>query len=101
MTVAVPVMEIGVVGVLAPEALVPVKVGVRLGHGSRMLVLVMRVMHVTMFMFSFLMDMLMFMAFRQMKPQADRHQNACDDQSQGNRIPQHQDRKRCASEGCQ
>jgi hypothetical protein len=89
--VAVAVMEVGVVRVLVPQRLVAVHVAVRFRHRASMLMLVMRVMHVAVIVFDFIVNMFMLMAFRQVKPEPECHQAAGCDQPWGYRIAQHDD----------
>ena len=71
----VPVVQIGVVDMRVPHRLVAMPMGMRLRHRPGMLVLVMRLMHMAVLVLDRLMPMLMIMAFRQMQPKPDAHQN--------------------------
>ena len=71
MTVAM--MQIGIVRVLVPYGLVAVHMGMGFRHVALMVVLMVVVMHMRMIMLKFGMDMLMLMAFGQVKPSAESH----------------------------
>ena len=94
-------MQVGIVRMLVPERLVPVQVGMWLGHLSLMDMIVMGVMHMKMIMLKFLVDMLVLVAFGKMKPEADGHQHTGDHQLRRHRFPQQQDGKKRANEWCQ
>lgn len=87
-----PVMDVGKVCVTMPQAGVHVPVRVRLPQwlGAIMAVLVVLVMHVPMLVGHLLVAMLVLVALRQMKPDAEGHEGAgCNDLDR-HRFPQNE-----------
>ena len=86
------VMDVGKVRVTMPQVRVHVPVRVRLPRwlDTIMAVLVVLVMHVPMLVGHLLVPMLMLVAFRQMKPDAERHEGTgCNDLDR-HRFPQNE-----------
>ena len=87
-----PVMDVGKVRVTMPQLDVHVAVRVRFPRrlGAIMAVLVMLVVHVPMLVGHLLVPMLVLVALRQMKPDAERHEGTgCNDLDR-HRIPQNE-----------
>ena len=76
LTVPVAMMQIRIMRVLVPHWRVAMPMGVWFDHFILVDVIVVNVMHVAMVVFQLTMDMLMFVAFSQMKPEANCHQHA-------------------------
>ena len=88
----VPVMDVGKVRVTMPQLRVDVPMRVRLPRwlGAVMAVLVVLVMHVPMLVGHLLVPMLVLVALRQMKPDAESHEGTgCNDLDR-HRFPQNE-----------
>ena len=98
-----PVMDVGKVRVTMPQLDVHVAVRVRLPQrlGAIMAVLVMLVVHVPMLVGHLLVPMLVLVALRQMKPDADGHEGTrCNDLNR-HRFPQNKHGDQPPEEWCQ
>ena len=69
-----------------PEPVMPVPVGMRLGHRPIVLVLMMLVVHMPVFVLDRLMRMFMVMALGQMQPEAKSHERAGNDELNRHRL---------------
>ena len=87
-----PVMDVGKVRVTMPQLDVHVAVRVRLPQrlGAIMAVLVMLVVHVPMLVGHLLVPMLVLVALRQMKPDAERHEGTGRNDLDRHRFPQNE-----------
>ena len=74
------VVQIRVMGMGMDQPLVAVGMGMRLGHRSVMAVPVVLVMDMNVLVLPFLVDMVVFVPFGEMGPQAQAHQRAGDEQ---------------------
>ena len=78
----VAMVQIGIVRMPVDEPRMPMPMRMRLPRrdirAMFMVMLVMRVMGMAMFMLHLLMDMIVLMPLRQMQPEANPHQPACD-----------------------
>ena len=72
-------MQIWVMRVFVAQRRVAVPVCMRLGDWAIVLVVMVIVVGVEMIMLERFMHMIMLVAFRQMQPQAETHQQSCDD----------------------
>jgi hypothetical protein len=79
-------MEVRVVRMPVPEPVMPVPVRMRLGRRPFVGVLMMLFVDVSVFVLDRLVGMIMFMAFGQMQPEAERHKRACNDELNGDRL---------------
>ena len=77
---AVPVMQIGIMGVLVAHRRVPMPMGMRLARQRVVIVTVMVVMGVRVIVFQSLVEVLVVMALRHMQPQSKCHQEPGKDQ---------------------
>ena len=102
MQMAVPMVDVGIMGVSVDHRPMTVRMAVRLAwrDAGRMLMLMMSVMDVPMVMLEWFVRMLMAVRFGQMQPEPDRHQDPGDDERRGDRLAEHRDRQRCADERC-
>ena len=97
----VAVMQVGIVGVRMPQRLVPVPMGVRLRHGAFVGVLVVLVVHMAVLMFKNVVLMLVAVAFGEMQPEAQTHEEPGERQLQGHGLMQEPDRDERADKGRQ
>ena len=86
------VMEIGVVRMPVPQRLMPVPVGLRLRHRAFVGVAMMVVVDMGMLVLDRLMRMVMGMLLGQMKPHAERHHEARNDELHSDRLTQQRNR---------
>ena len=77
----------------------PVPMRMRLGHGAVMDMAVVVVMAVEVVVLEGFVLMIMLVPFRQMQPQADSHQQSCNNQRQGYRFAESDDGDQGADEG--
>ena len=82
----VPMVQVGIVGMLVAHWLVAVPVGMWFGNFTFMGVVVVSIMHMAVLVLQFCMDVLMFVAFGQMKPETNRHQDARDYELRRHRL---------------
>ena len=93
------VVQIGVMGMGMNQPLVAVGMGMRLGHRSVMAVPVVLVVDMNVLVLPFLVDMVVFVPFGEMGPQAEAHQRAGDEQLDGRLLVQEGQRGQRADEG--
>ena len=84
--------------VLVPHRFVTVPMGVRFGYFTFMRMIVVRIMHMAVFVLQFAMDMLMRVALGQMEPEANGHQHAGSRELRRQRLAQQQNGKDRADE---
>ena len=84
--VLVAMMEVRVVRMPVPEPVMPMPVRMRLGRRPLVGVLMMLVVDMPVFVLDRLVRMVVLMAFGQMQPEAERHQRACNDELNGDRL---------------
>ena len=91
-------VKVRVVRMPVPKPFMPVPMRMRLRHRSVMGVLVMFVMDVPVFVLDRLVRMFMTVSLGQMKPEAERHKHAGNDQLSRNRLAEQDDRDDRAEE---
>ena len=96
----VPMMQIGIVRMRMHERYMAMRVGVRLGPVPQIVRMPMvLVMDMRMAVFLRCMSMQVFVAFREMQPDAHRHQNTGSDETPRHRLSRQQQRQRRSAEG--
>ena len=98
---AVPVMQIRIVGVFVPDRLMPMPVRMRLRYGSIVPVLVVLVVNVAMFMLQDVVLMLVLMPLGKMQPKTKAHQQSRQQQLKRQRLVQQRERDHGADERSQ
>lgn len=79
-------MQVWIVRMLVPHRGMDVPVRVRLGYGIVMCMLMVHIMPMGVFVSEFVMRMFVIMRFRQMKPNAYPHEDACDNEPDRERF---------------
>ena len=97
---AVPVMQVGKMGMTVDHWCVPVPMAVRFTwrDAGRMFMLMMAVMDMAVFVLECFVLVVMAVRFSQMQPQPNCHQNAGDDERRGDGLPEHHHRQHSANE---
>ncbi|MBN9510924.1 MAG: hypothetical protein J0I21_17670, partial [Alphaproteobacteria bacterium] len=98
---AVPVMQVGIVRMAVHKPCVPMCVHMRLAGWVAVCVrvLVVRIMHMRMLVYDWLVDMLVLMVFEQMDHNSGRHQHSRAQQPDRGRLAEQRHRDRTADEG--
>ena len=86
LAVFMAMVDVRVVRMPVPKRFMPVPVRMRLRHRSFVSMAMMVVVDMGMLVLDRLVCMVMGMPFRQMQPDAERHQQASDDQLRGDRL---------------
>ena len=86
LAVFMTVMEIGIVRVPVPKRLMPVPVRMRLGHRPFVSMAMMFVVDMAVLVLERLVRVFVAVPFGQMKPDAERHQQARNDQLRRDRL---------------
>ena len=100
MRMAVPVMQVGKMGVAMDHRRMTMPVTVRFGHDRavRMIMLVVGVVDMAMLMLKRFVGVLMTMRFGQVQPESDRHEYSSHDQRRGDRFAEHRHREQRTNE---
>jgi hypothetical protein len=103
MPVAVPMMQVRVVGMPVHQWCMAMPMRVRLAGrvGRQMIVLMMSIVAMAMLVFHSFMNVLMLMPFCQMQPEAEAHQASSDQKLNRQQLIQHNDRHDGTHERCE
>lgn len=100
MRMAVPVMQVGIMGVPVDHRRMAMPMAVRLTRrdARRVIMLVMCVVDMAMLVFERFVGMFVAVRFGQVQPKSNRHQDARDDERHGDGFTEHRHREQRADE---